>query len=53
MWGNSLEKAIILGRVSGKKKAGHQRTSTLMDTNKADTSQNIEQLKVVVEDQKM
>ncbi|MBJ5695551.1 hypothetical protein JGG83_23145 [Salmonella enterica subsp. enterica serovar Derby] len=51
MRSNSLEKAIMLGIVSGKRKPGRQRTRWL-DIIKADTSQSIKQLQEVAQDRK-
>jgi len=47
----SLENAMMLGMVSGKRKRGHQKTCWL-DTIKSDTVLGIEQLKKKAEDRK-
>lgn len=51
LWRNSWEKAIVLGRVWGKREPDRQRRCWL-DTIKADTSQNMHQLQEAVQDWK-
>jgi hypothetical protein len=51
MQSKSLEKDIMLGMVSGKRRRGHPRTRWL-DTIKKDTELNIAELKEAVRDRK-
>jgi len=48
---DSLEKALMLGRVAGKRRRGRQRTRWL-DTIKEDTGMQLQELKEAVNDRK-